>query len=77
MKSGGVNQAGVSVFISLRQGNAKRPVLWNPVFCLSLRESWAETGWSSTGRYSEQSLEGPSADNGAAQGQSESLMRDL
>lgn len=77
MKSGGVNQAEVPLFISQREGNAKGPGLWNPLFCSSLRESWAESTWSSTGRYSEQSLEGPSADNGAARGQSESLMRDL
>ena len=61
-------------FISQRQGNAKGPALWNPLFCLSLGESWAESTWGSTGRYSEWSLEGPSADNGAAGGQSWPLM---
>lgn len=68
MKSRGVNQAEVPLFISQRQGNAKGLALWNPLFCLSLGESWAESTWS---------LEGPSADNGAARGQSEPLMGDL
>lgn len=72
-----MNQAEVPPFISQREGNAKGPGLWNPLFCSSLGESWVESTWRSTGRYSEQSLEGPSADNAAALGQSESLMRDL
>lgn len=54
MKSRGVNQAEVPLFISQKQGNAKGPALWNPLFCLFLGESWVESTWSSTGRYSEQ-----------------------
>lgn len=36
MKRGRVNQAKVLLFICQRQGNAKRPALWNPPFCLFL-----------------------------------------
>lgn len=54
MKSGGVNQPEVPLFISQRQGNAKGPALWNPLFCLFLGERWAESTWSSTAN-----LEGP------------------
>lgn len=77
MESGGQNRAEVLPFISQRQGNAKGPGLWNLLFCLSLRESRSKSPWSITGRYSEQILEGPSVDKGAARGQSEPLMRDL